>query len=346
MKKRIKELKDVKEFKNVKEILYNSAEAYKDNVAFVIKHKNGKNVEYENITYKEFLKDINALGTAYYDLGVQNERIAVAGRNRYEWVLAHFANLLGGIVSVPLDKELQVEELESSLVRSKAGVLVFDEKYIDKIEEIKQRGKTNIKEYICMSEYEGYKDVKALMKLGKEKIESGDKRFLEAKIDNDKMNILLFTSGTTNKSKAVMLSQRNIASNIYAMQLVEPIYSTYTNLAFLPFNHIFGSTGITMMLACGVKNAFPDGLRYVAQNLNEYKVSLFIGVPLLIEAIYKNIMKEIERQGKTKIIKMAMKIGNFLLKFHIDIRRKLFKQVLDKLRRRACFSYIRRSTIR
>ena len=145
------------------------------------------------------------------------------------------------------------------------------------------------------------------------------------------MSILLFTSGTTSQSKAVMLSQKNIASNIYAMQCVEDIRCTDTNIAFLPFHHIFGSTCITMMLASGVKTVFPDGLRYIKQNLNEYKVTLFVGVPVLVEAIYKAIMKEIEKQGKTKIIKTAIAVSNFLLKLHIDVRRKLFKQVINAL---------------
>ena len=118
-----------KEFQNIKEIIYNSAKEFANNVAFVIKHKKDKEVTYEDITYKKLLEDINAFGTKLYELGFKNKRIAVVGRNRYEWVVAHLANVLGGIVSVPLDKELQVDELESCLVRSKADVVVFDEKY-------------------------------------------------------------------------------------------------------------------------------------------------------------------------------------------------------------------------
>ena len=106
------------------------------------------------------------------------------------------------------------------------------------------------------------------------------------------MQIMLFTSGTTSKSKAVMLSQHNIASNVYAMLLVEKFLPTDVNLAFLPFHHIFGSTCMIVMIAIGAKTAFPDGLRYIKQNLNEYKVTLFVGVPVLVEAIYKTIMKK------------------------------------------------------
>ena len=321
-----------KEFQNIKEIIYNSAKEFANNVAFVIKHKKDKEVTYEDITYKKLLEDINAFGTKLYELGFKNKRIAVVGRNRYEWVVAHLANVLGGIVSVPLDKELQVDELESCLVRSKADVVVFDEKYIDNIKEIEKRENTNLKEYICMSKQDGYKDFWTLKEQGEKLIKEQKRRdYINAKIDKDKMAILLFTSGTTSKSKAVMLSQKNIASNVYAMLLVEKFYPTDVNLAFLPFHHIFGSTEMIVMLAVGLRTAFPDGLRYVAQNLKEYKVSVFVGVPLLIEAIYKNIEKEVEKQGKTKLINTAKKASNFLLKLHIDIRKKLFKQILDAL---------------
>ena len=316
---------------NIKEIIYHSAEVYANNIAFVIKHKNGNEVTYENKTYTEFLYDINCLGTKFYDIGLENKRVAIVGRNRYEWALTHFTNLLGGIVSIPLDKELQIDELESCLERSKADVVVFDEKYVEMISEIKSRNNTNLSEYICMSKEEGYISLPELLEQGKKILEDGNKKYVDAKIDSYKMSVLLFTSGTTAKSKAVMLSQNNIASNIYAMLFVEKLLPTDTNLAFLPLHHIFGSTGMLAMIASGLKTAFPDGLRYIAQNLKEYKVSVFFGVPLLIEAIYKKIEQGIEKQGKTKIVNIAKKISNFLLKFHIDIRRKLFKSILDEL---------------
>ncbi len=326
-----KKIFDAKEFKNIKEIIYNSSNKYNDSTAFVIKHQEKKNVSYENISYARLLKDINKLGTALYNIGLKGKRIAIIGKNRYEWVIGHLANLLGGIVSVPLDKDLQYEELENSLIRSKADCILFDEKLVDKINEIKENNKTQIKEFICMSEIEGYKSINNLLNEGEKLLEEGNEEYVNAQIDENIMSILLFTSGTTSKSKAVMLSQRNIASNIYALQSVEDIRQTDTNIAFLPFHHIFGSTCLIMMLACGVKTTFPDGLRYIKQNLNEYKVSVFVGVPILVEAIYKTIMKEIEKQGKTNLIKTAMKISNFLLKFKIDIRRKIFKQVLTAL---------------
>lgn len=291
---------EAKEFNNIKEIIYNVAEVYGEKTAFLIKHKENEQTRYEEISYKKLLEDINKLGTSIYNIGFKGKRIAIIGKNRYEWVIAHLANLLGGIVSIPLDKDLQYDELESSLIRSKADCIFFDEKLTQNIEEIKKNNKTNLKEFICMDQIEGYRSIKELLNEGEELLKQGNEEYINVKIDENVMNILLFTSGTTDKSKAVMLSQKNIASNIYAMQCVEDIRPTDTNIAFLPFHHIFGSTCIIMMLACGVKTVFPDGLRYIKQNLNEYKVTIFVGVPVLIEAIYKTIMKEIEKQGKTK----------------------------------------------
>ncbi len=327
----MKKEKIVQEVKDIKELIYNSAKTYANNIAFIVKHQEGKNKTYENITYKMLLEQINALGTKLYSMGFKNKRIAILGRNRYEWALGHLTSLLGGIVSIPLDKDLQIDELESSLMRSKADAIYFDEKYIEKIEEIKNRNNTNVKEYICMSKLAGYKDINTLKGEGQKLLEEGNKEYISAKIDENAMNILLFTSGTTSKSKAVMLSQKNIASNVYAMQRVEDIRSTDSNLAFLPMHHIFGSTCLIVMLACGARTSFPDGLRYVAQNLKEYEVSVFVGVPLLVEAIYNKVVKEIDKQGKTKLIKNAIRVSNFLLKFHIDVRRKLFKQLIDQL---------------
>ena len=324
-------LRQATKFENIKEIIYNSVKMYPNHVAFVTKIIKEKGVTYKNTTYKKMLDEINALGSALYKLGLKGKRIAICGRNRYEWALTHLSCLLGGMCSVPLDKELQVDELEDSLVRSKAEAIVFDEKYQEKIETIKNNGKTNLKVYICMSELKDYINIPSLIEEGSQIIESGNKDYINCEIDSHSMSILLFTSGTTSKSKAVMLAQYGIAVNVYNMQLVEYITDKDVNIAFLPFHHIFGSTCMIVMLACGVKTVFTDGLRYIQKNLKEYKVTLFVGVPLLVDKMYEKIEKEIARQNKTKIIEIAKVLSNLLLKLHIDVRRKMFKQVIDGL---------------
>lgn len=323
--------KSIPKFTTIKELLYHSATVFSSNVAFTEKVKKDNNINYINHTYLELLDDINSFGTALYKLGLKNKRVAIIGHNCYKWAIAHLSNLLGGIVSVPLDKGLQTDELENSLIRSEASAIVFDAKLKDIIEKIKASNKTNIKHFICFDELPNFLCFNNLLSDGKKEIENGNNEFINCEIDSYNMSILLFTSGTTSQSKAVMLNQYGIATNIYDMLLVESFYETDVNIAFLPFHHIFGSTGMLVMLAAGLKTVFPDGLRYIKQNLLEYKVSVFVGVPILIDKMYSTMIKEIEKQGKTKLINFAIKISNILLKFHIDIRRKIFKELINAL---------------
>ena len=324
--------KSFKRFRDIKQLIYNSAKLYPNNIAFTTKIKNANNeTEYINHTYTDLRNDINAFGTSLYKLGLKNKRVAVIGYNCYEWAVAHLSNLLGNIVSVPLDKGLQIGELENSLIRSEVEAIVFDHKLEEVMKEIIKNGKTKIKHYICTEKMPEYLYFYDLLADGKREIEKGNKDYINAKIDPYKMSILLFTSGTTSLSKAVMLNQNGIATNIYDMQLVEVFYDTDVNIAFLPFHHIFGSTGMLVMLASGMKTVFPDGLRYIKQNLAEYKVSVFVGVPILIEKMYSTVQKELEKRKKLKLVNFLIGLCNFLLKLHIDIRRKLFKPLIDAL---------------
>lgn len=87
---------DVKQFKTIKELIENAGKEFAERDAFIIKHKDGKKVEYENITYEKFAREVNCLGTALIDMGYKDKKIAIIGKNRYEWVLT-FAAVLGGV---------------------------------------------------------------------------------------------------------------------------------------------------------------------------------------------------------------------------------------------------------
>lgn len=324
-------------FENIRDIISNSVKLYPNNVAFIIKHKSeekkSKEVTYQNITYTDFQNDINQLGAGLQKLGYTNKRVAVIGKNSYEWAITYYSVINGLGVIIPLDKGLPENEIESLLLRSKVDLIVFDKSYEDSINKFLENKSTRLKDAICMekSKYEKFKTLDEVKKIGKEELENGNTSYLDLEIDNKKMATIIFTSGTTSLSKAVMLSHYNIASNIYSMQCVEKMYPTDVNMAFLPFHHTFGSTGLLFFLSFGATNVFCDGLRHIQENLKEYKVSVFVCVPLLIESMYKKIMLQIEKQGKTKTVEKAIKISKFLLKFGIDIRRKLFKEIINNL---------------
>lgn len=324
-------LYEAKEFKNLREIIQNSIEKYSNNNAFIIKNKQGAKEKYIEITYSQFGLDIDSLGSSLVKRGLKGKRIAVISPNRYEWMVSYLATINGTGIVVPLDKGLPDKEIESLLQRSYADAVIFDEKYIDIMKEIEKNKTTNVTHFICMDEDDYFISLNELIEEGRILLNDGYEEFTRAEINNEEMSVILFTSGTTSASKAVMLSHKNITSNIYALHMAEKIYDTDVNLAFLPFHHTFGCTGLLLFLSCGATNTFCDGIRHIQTNLKEYKVSTFVCVPLLLEAMYKKIMNEIEKQGKTKLIKIAIPISNFLLKFGIDIRRKLFKDIINQL---------------
>lgn len=328
-----KALYEAKEFRDIREMINESVKKYGDNIAFIVKEKQEGEVSYKNITYKMLQEDINKLGTALIDLGLQDKRIAIIANNCYEWCLSYLATLCGVGIVVPLDKSLPSGEIESLLQRSHADAVIFGKGYIDIMKDILNNSENNIEYYISIEKIENDKflSLQDLQKRGEELLGEGDTRFENAIIKPEEMNVILFTSGTTSASKAVMLSQKNLLSNVYALNSVEKMYETDRNLAFLPLHHTFGSTGLLFFLSNGVSNVFCDGLKYIQKNLQEYHVTVFVCVPLLLEAMNKKILKEIEKQGKTKLIKISTRISNFLLKFGIDIRRKLFKDIINNL---------------
>lgn len=322
-----------KEYNNIREVVNEAIENYPESVAFTIKNKEKKETKYRYVTYKELGEEVNALGTELIHLGLKSKRIAVIGKNSYEWALGYLAVLNGVGIVIPLDKGLPKQEIELSLQRSGADAIIFDESNADIIQEIRVGKQTKVTTYISMgnSTKYGFNSMNKLIEDGKKLVDSGDKSYIDAKIDNEKMSIILFTSGTTSLAKAVMLSHKNIASNISAMNAMVKFCSTDVNMAFLPFHHTFGSTGLLMMLNKGVNNVFCDGLRHVQENLKEYKVSVFVCVPLILEAMHRKIMQKVEKQGKTKLIEKGKKISKALLKVNIDMRRKIFKEVIDNL---------------
>lgn len=338
MEKRMKKFKghEMGEIKNFRELVNRAASNYPDSIAFEYKKdSNSKNTEYVKHTFQEYREEITYLGTALLDLGLEGKRVALIGNNRYEWCVSYMAVTCGNMTIVPLDKALPDGEIKSLIQRSKADAVIFESKYEKVFQEIRKEKNTDLKYYISMDQL---KDERVMyygdmVKDGKQLIEEGSNIFETREIDNEKMSIMLFTSGTTAAAKAVMLSQHNICSNINAMPHFVMMYHTDVLLSFLPIHHTFECT-ITFLygcLYCGATVAFCDGLKHVVDNLTEYGVTVFVGVPLMLELMYKKIIKGIEKQGKAGLIKTMTPITNGLAKIGIDIRRKVYKQIIDNL---------------
>ena len=319
-----------RKFYNVRDHIENAVRKYPENIAFKIKEKIGKKVKYINITYKKMQKDIFALGTAINNMVKGEKRVAVIGKNSYPWFLSYLSTFYGNNIIVPLDKGLPEVEIRDLIKRSRANIIIFEDAYMDIMKTMKDEAFGNLEHYICMQKNDNFKDLEQVIEEGK-KLLKNDKSIMNTKIDDKKMAAIIFTSGTTSLAKGVMLSQYNIATNLNNLQEVITIYDNDVNMAFLPYHHTFGATGQLLFLSKGACNVYCDGLRYIQSNLVEYKVSVFVCVPLLLEAMYKKIMNEVKKQGKEKTVKFGVKLSRFLLKFKIDIRRKLFKEIIGKL---------------
>ena len=317
------EINNLKDMLNKTKNLYGNRPAYKIRV---------DSEEYKIYTHLEVRNMVDALGTALIDLGLKGKRIAVIGENCYQWEIAYLSIVCGTGIVVPLDKALPENELEELIERSEIEAIFYTKKYSDIIEKIKYNPNNKLKHLIVLNEdnnKEGIYSQKELIKKGKKLIENGNKEFINAEINNEEMNIMLFTSGTTSKSKVVALSHKNICSNLMDIASVLDVNSEDTLLSFLPLHHVFECTvGFLFSLYVGAQTVFCDGIRHIVENLNEYQVSVMACVPAIYERIFGMIRKKLEKEGKLQeILDNEEKYANVSM----EEKKQIFKDIHNML---------------
>ena len=320
-------------FTDLKDMLNQTGEVYGDRPAYIFKtEEKGK---FRTITHKEFRENINALGTTLIQMGLKDKRIALISENRYEWELSYLAVASGVGVIVPLDKALPHNELESLILRSQVEAIIYSSKYDVIMNTLREKKNTNLKYFISMDLEENTQGIyaeKALVEKGKKLLTDGNKTYIDAKIDSEKMGIMLFTSGTTAMSKAVMLSHKNLVTNV--MDIIQRFDLTDEDrfLSFLPLHHVFECTvGFLYPISIGGSIAFCEGVKHMAENIKEFEITAMISVPAVFDIIYRKVMKTIEKKGKLANLEKGKKVSQFLLKMKIDLRKQLFKEVHESL---------------
>ena len=324
-----KRIYDYLEIKDLKDMLNKTEKLYANRPAYKIKIEEGK---YQVYTHKEVRDMINALGTSLINLGLKGKRIAVIGENRYEWEIAYLSIVCGTGIVVPLDKSLPANELELLIERSDIEAIFYTKKYSEIIQNIRLSEKNKLKHLISMDNDEngeGIYSQKELIREGKKLIEEGNNKFLNAKINPKEMEIMLFTSGTTSKSKVVALSHENICTNLMDIGSVLDVNQEDVFLSILPIHHVFECTvGFLFSLYKGAETVFCDGLRHIVENLNEYHVTIMACVPGIYERIFMMIRKKLEKQGKLEeILKNEEKYKNCSMKE----RKEAFEEIHDML---------------
>ena len=336
-------------FADLRDLMVRTCAKYSELDAFIFR-RSPKLSEIHR-TYYEFGKDIKGLGTYLLNSKYAGERLAVVGENAYEWFVSYNAILSSGSVGVPLDRALPEDELIQLLVRSRARLIFYHHKHHKMMLSIAQKirsGELDIpldkfvifykdglsgknKDETWPEDDERFADIYDLINEGNVFVEAGDTKFMDTPINVDEAKIILFTSGTTSMSKGVLLSHNNIVSNVYSISQTLDVRRGDRAFSILPLHHTFENTCDFFILASGACICMCDGLRYIVKNMEEWKPDVCISVPLLFENIYEKIEDGIKASGKERIIAVARPVTRFLRKCGIDIRRNVFKDIIDKL---------------
>ena len=328
MKKKINYFKTY-EIEDLKDMLEKTAEKNSTKTAFKIKDNNGKII---NKTYTDFKKDVQSLATKLIEMGMQNQKIAVMGKNSYSWAISYLAVTIIGIV-VPIDKEASNENIKEFLNVSNAKAIIADNKYLNEISKFQSELK-NQTMFIDMQNTSKYTNLEDLIIDGKKLIDEGNTDYENIKINPNEMKILLFTSGTTGNSKAVMLSHKNICSNIVSIASIVKVDNSTRVLSILPLHHTYECTiGYLLVVYGGGTICYCEGLRYITKNIQEYKPTFILCVPLLLENVYKKVIKTLKTSLPEKYTKDESRIIDNL-PFYLKgiVKRKVKKSLGGKIK--------------
>ena len=317
-------------YSTVRELVNDIEAKYGDDIAYSFKINPRMDI-IDEISYTKLASDVRALATELIAKGLKGKNAALIGKMSYGWACTYLAMLSVGVVAVPLDPEWTAEDLADTVKKAECKAMFCDEGvFANKADVISKMGGKNkkIKEIFTIDGVEDDNHISTLISGGNEKREAGDTSFEDAEVDPDAMSLLVFTSGTTGKGKGVMLSQTALLSNVNgALQLLEASKKTVN---VLPPHHTFGST-ITILgqLTLGINIYISSGIKYIGKEVKEQKPGHLVLVPLFVEAFYRKILAGAKAGGNEKKLARMMKLMNGLNKAGIDLRRQVFKSVLD-----------------
>ena len=291
--------------------------------------------EYTEFTYSEVLRDVRGLGTELTARGLRGSHVGVIGANCYEWAESYFA-ITGGLgVVVPLDKELTADEL-ANLVRMGdiKAVICCQDKYYDIFKSIKE-SESGLEMVIGVGKTEhenekmGLLSWELLRSAGIEKVESGDRAYLDARVRASDMVSILFTSGTTGVSKGVMLSHRNLCTDILIAQTYLEVCPEDVFFSVLPIHHTYECT-CTMLegMFMGASMAFCRGLKYITKDMQAVRPTFLLAVPLIYEKFYNTIQKTLKKQKRDRLVNSLFALNNITSKLGLNVARPIASKIM------------------
>ena len=322
---------------DMRSLVEEAAQNFPNSIAISYKDK-PTDKEVKKVTFTQWREDVRNLGTALISKELREENIAIVGENSYGWCCSFFAVMAIGSVTVPVDKELPIEDIDGIISTTGCKAVIFGKTAEAKIKEIIANGGLKSAEYLVSIEPESklaeedlagktLVSLARLQSIGGELYTSGDNSYYDYKIDVNKLASIVFTSGTTGKGKGVMLSQANIG-----LDMTLGMYNfdiTRKTLHVLPPHHTFGSTvNYVGHLSQGCEVYISSGLKHVSDEIREQQPTHLILVPAFLEVMNRKIWTTARKTGKDGLLKTMMKVSNCLRKVGIDLRKKLFTSVL------------------
>ena len=323
---------------DMRSLVEEAAQNFSDSIAISYK-ENYWDKEVKKVTFLQWREDVRGLGTYLISKGYRETNIAILGENSYGWCCSFFAVMAIGSVTVPVDKELPIEDIDGIITTTGTKVLIYGKSSEAKVKEMLRNGGLKTVEMIISvassnsieaSEL-GDRTLRTLEDVqteGAGLYAAGDNSYYDYKIDVNKLASIVFTSGTTGKGKGVMLSQANIG-----LDMTLGMYNfdiTRKTLHVLPPHHTFGSTvNYVGHLSQGCEVYISSGIKHVSDEIKEQQPTHLILVPAFLEVMNRKIWATARKDGKEGLLKAMIKVSNFLRKFGVDVRRKLFASVLS-----------------
>ncbi len=335
---------------HLRDLLIESQKKFKDRISVAYREK-VSDKDPATKTYDDLYRDVVRMQDSLSKTTKAGSRIAVIGDNSYKWMVTYLAVASGFGTIVPLDRLLKPEELGPMLERSKASVVVYDAPFHELMQSLK-KDNDNISHTIFMesekltekmeaeirsehsadSSFFFFNDFMANADCEADLESAGPDSLLWKAHRDDETCAILFTSGTSSSAKAVMLTEKNLCSNVRALLGSVSFDDNISALSVLPLHHTFENTcGFLTMLAIGARIDICDGLRYVSKNLKEYQTYIMIAVPALLTGMKRAIENQAKRTGQYRKLRLGLRLSRSLHFVGIDLRRKIFKDVLSEL---------------
>lgn len=311
---------DFPDVDTLKEIVLFGAEKGGDKKQYMFLDRNGK---VQTKSFRQVFYDVHGLGQMLYSRGMKGKKVAILSENSYYWVAAYFSVITGNMVAVPLDPKLSAPELAELMVRSGCDGIYYSKAFDKTIALMQRTPGIRLTEFIPLDAYDD------LIREGYDALSAGAADYLEDEVLPDDLAFIVYTSGTTGKSKGVMLSQRNVASDVVASCRV---MTGGHAIGFLPLHHTYSWVG-ALFSGCLLTEwgYICDSLKDIQKDILTYKPQNFSAVPLVVETIYERIWKTARKGGKEDLLKKGLRISRLLMKLGIDRRRKIFAQIIDHL---------------